>query len=297
MLGPPREDFQRHRRSDTLLCMGSLLPIAPDELDEVDRFLADPPHVHLYLRSRLPVPGAGRAYVYREEGEIRGVALFGSGQNLVLAGDSAGFARQLAVLAGRTERSWVMVVGRFRDATLFLEDYLAGSRRRPRLDRAQAFYVQTPDTLPDLREPELRRATMEDLSDLTLASARMSAEDFELDVFKIDHEIVRRRLLEKIRDGRSWLRREDGLLSFKADLAVLEPYGGQVEGVYTAESRRRGGRASRGMAEIGHRLLAEVPALTLHVSVRNLPAVRAYENAGYVRTDELRLAILPYVRR
>jgi len=277
--------------------MGSLLPFDPGDRGLVDEFLADPPHVHIYLRSRITDPDAGRGYVYREDGEILGFALFGSGQNLVLAGESPEFIAELAKLAVRLERAWVMVVGPISGTTLFMGRYAEGGRRRARLDRAQAFCVQALDTLPDLGEPSLRLATEEDLDELTVASGRMSAEDFEIDPWRIDRTIVKRRMREKIADGRSFVMREDGRLAFKADLAVRTASGAQIEGVYTAEDLRGKGIASRCMTEIGRRVLADLPVLTLHVSVVNHAALKAYERAGYVRTAELRLAIFPYVLR
>ena len=69
------------------------------------------------------------------------------------------------------------------------------------------------------------------------------------------------------------------------------PPGAQVEGVFTAEDRRGQGIASRCMAELGRRLLAEVPLVTLHASERNTAALRAYERAGYRQVDRLRLVI------
>jgi ribosomal protein S18 acetylase RimI-like enzyme len=277
--------------------MGTLLPYDPGDRDAVDAFLAEPPHLHIYLRSRFDDPDAGRGFVYREGGGITGFALFGSGQNLVLAGDRPGFLAELSKLAVRLERTWVMVLGPFAATTLFMDHYAEGGRRKPRLDRAQAFCVQTRETLPDVREPDLRLAETGDLEDLTVASARMSAEDFEIDPWKIDRTIVRRRMEAKVADGRSFVLRRDGYLAFKADLAVRVAEGAQIEGVFTAEDLRGQGIASRGMAEIGHRVLEELPVLTLHVSVRNHPALKAYERAGYVRTDELRLAIFPYQLR
>jgi len=277
--------------------MGSLLPYDPLDHDAVGEFLARSPHVHLYLQSRFADPAAGRGFVYREGDGIRGFALFGTGQNLVLAGEDPEFAAELAKLAVRLERSWVMVLGPWPAATRFMDRYAEGGRRRPRLDRPQAFCVQTPDTLPELREPALRLAAKEDIEDLTVASARMSADDFEIDPWKIDRAIVRRRMEEKLADDRSFVLREGDGLAFKADLAVRVAEGGQIEGVYTAEALRGRGIASRCMAEIGHRVLTELPVLTLHVSVRNRPALIAYERAGYVRIAELRLAIFPYTLR
>ena len=156
--------------------------------------------------------------------------------------------------------------------------------------------VQTPGCLPSCREPALRIATKQDLDVLSGASARMSAEDFDLDLYLIDREKVRAGLAAKVARKHSFALMENHEVVFKADLSVLCERGGQVEGVYTAEDRRGRGIATRCMAEIGHRLLGTVPMLSLHVASDNLPAFCAYEKSGYRRQAELRLAIYPYVR-
>jgi ribosomal protein S18 acetylase RimI-like enzyme len=263
----------------------------------VESFLRHPDGLHLYLLSRLEPPLRGIGFVFRREDRIEGFAWIGTGQNLVLAGEDDEFLRAVADLAAEHERSWLMGVGPWGATTDFLGRYLPKGTRTPRLDRSQGFYVQKPDTLPPLREPTLAAATPADREEVTGAAARMSAEDFEIDLWRIDRDAVRRGVTRRIREGRTWVCRRDGHLAFKVDVELSPPHGGQVEGVYTEESLRGHGIASRCMAELGHRLLDDLPMLTLHVSTANTPALRAYENAGYRRAAELRLAIFPHPRR
>ena len=274
--------------------MTELAPYRPADRSDVEGFLRRPNGLHVYLESRLDTD-AGDAFVHRRRGTVEGFAWFGRGRNLVLAGEEPEFLRALAGVAREFEKAWVMVVGPSGPVTDFIADYHRGTERRPRLDRSQGYYLQTRETLPDRREPSLRLATERDVAELAPAAARMSGEDFEIDVWRIDREAVRRNILEKVRNERVWLFRdfEDGELAFKADLAVTAPSGVQVEGVYTPERFRGRGIASRCMSELGHRLLANHPLVSLHVSSTNTPACRAYENAGYRRTAELRLAIYP----
>jgi predicted GNAT family acetyltransferase len=276
--------------------MGSLEPHTPDLNAEVADFLRYPAGLHLYLQDRLEAGTGGRSFVYCHRGRVRGFAFLGDGQNFVLAGDDQSFLRDLAAFAAANEKKWQLVLGPWSEVTDFLDLYRRRCSRKARLDRTQAFMVQTSEGLPSLREPALRLATADDLDTLSGASARMSAEDFELDLYLIDREKVRAGLAKKVAADRSFVLAEGGEVIFKADLSVLSPLGGQVEGVFTTEDRRGRGIASRCMTEIGRRLLGKVPMLTLHVAADNTAAFRAYEKAGYRREAELRLAIYPYVR-
>jgi len=273
--------------------VAGLTAYTPDDREEIEAFLGDPPSLHAYLLSRLGRDDEGQAFVHRKRGRTVGAAWIGSGRNLVFAGEDEEFLEALAALALERERRWVMAVAPYAPASRFLELLAGRTRRRPRLDRAQAYYVVDADSLADLREPELRPATDGDLGALTAASARMSAEDFEIEPWRIDRAAVRRRVARKIREGRAFLYEEEGEVVFKADFAFCDPAGGQVEGVYTVGHRRGEGIASRCMAELCRRGLEEMPELTLHVSLRNAGAIRAYERAGFRRIGELRLTIFP----
>ena len=190
-----------------------------------------------------------------------------------------------------------MVVGPWGPVSDFMARYLPRGTRKPRLDRPQGFYVQNPDSVAALHEPDLVRAASSDRDAVTGAAARMSAEDFEIDLWRIDREAVRKGVSRRVEEGRTWICRANGVLAFKVDLEPCPPHGAQVEGVFTTEALRGHGIASRCMAELGHRMLSELPMLTLHVSSVNTAACRAYENAGYRRVAELRLAIFPHSRR
>ncbi len=276
--------------------MGTLKPHSPDLDDDVAEFLRRPPGLHLYLLDRLDAGLGGRSFTFVHRGRVEGFAFIGDGQNLVLAGDGRPFLRDLAAFAAANERAWQLALGPWSETTDFLDAYHRITTRRPRLDRPQTYMVQTADRLPPLSEPALRLATPADLDILSGASARMSAEDFDLDLYLIDREKVRAGLAAKVAKGRSFVLLEDREVVFKADLSLLCERGGQIEGVYTAEDRRGEGVATRCMTEIGRRLLDTVPMLTLHVAADNLPAWKAYEKSGYHRKAELRLAIYPYVR-
>lgn len=270
-----------------------LAPYTADDRDEVAPFLSRPRGVHLYLLDRLDALDRGRGFVGRAAGRVVGFAWFGAGKNLALAGDDPEFLRGLVGRALELERAWLMVVGPYGPVTDFLRSYMRNTTRRPRLDRSQGFFVQDTGTLPKQREPGLVPATPDDLDDLAAAAARMSAEDFEIDLYRIDRQALRRGLEEKVRWGRSFVLRDAGRLAFKVDLAVLSPEGCQVEGVFTETALRGRGIATRCMTELGHRMLGETPYLSLHVNSTNTPALKAYERSGYRRKGEFRLAIFP----
>ena len=273
--------------------MEPLVPYEPADLTEVLQFLERPDGAHIYLASRLSPPERGRGWIYREKAEMRGFGWIGAGRNVLLAGADDGFVRAMAEILATEESAWVMIVGRWTPVSHILDLYHRQTARRPRLDRSQKYYVQTRDTVSDLREPGLRRATPEDLDDLAAAAARMSAEDFEIDLSNINRPAVRAAVEVKIAEERSFVLRDRGELIFKTDLACRGPEGAQVEGVFTLESRRGRGIASRCLAELGHRVLDTIPRVTLHVATRNHAARTAYENAGFRHEGELRLCIYP----
>ncbi len=262
---------------------------------EVTDFLAHPDGLHLYAIDRSRRESEGRSLVYRQRGRVLGYAFFGRGQNLVLVGDDPGFLTTLGAFAAGSERTWQLVLGPWSQVTDFLDIYRRKGTRKARLDRTQTFMVQRRESLTDLAEPALRAARAEDLDELAGASARMSAEDFDIDLSRIDREKVRAGLAPKVAAGQSYLIERDGRIVFKADVSLLCPEGAQVEGVFTAEGYRGQGIAKRAMTELGRRHLDQVPHLTLHVAADNTPACKAYEAAGYRRVTELRLAIFPFV--
>ena len=81
--------------------------------------------------------------------------------------------------------------------------------------------------------------------------------------------------------GWSWAWIERGEVVFKAELSAWTPDVVQVQGVFTAPSRRGRGVATAGMTAICAMLLESVPLVTLYVNGFNHTAIRLYHRVGF----------------
>lgn len=138
----------------------------------------------------------------------------------------------------------------------------------------------------------IRPARPDELDRVADMAARMMAEDLGEDPRARDPEghlrLVRARLLA----GRVLVAEADGELVFKLDVGTRTEEGAQVGGTWVPPHRRGAGLATAGMRAATRLLLAQVPAVTLHVNEANAPAVRAYLAAGFRPAAAFRLASL-----
>jgi len=73
---------------------------------------------------------------------------------------------------------------------------------------------------------------------------------------------------------------------FKAELSAGTPDVVQVQGVFTAPSRRRRGVATAGMTALCSLLLESVPLVTLYLNGYNQAALRVYQRVGFEQQGE-----------
>ena len=91
--------------------------------------------------------------------------------------------------------------------------------------------------------------------------------------------------------GRDW--HGAARLEFKADIGALAGGVAQIQGVYVPPELRGQGIASAGMAAVAAQVSARYQAqVHLYVNDFNLPAVRAYEKAGFVTAGEYATVLL-----
>jgi predicted GNAT family acetyltransferase len=104
---------------------------------------------------------------------------------------------------------------------------------------------------------------------------------------------VQQRVATSIRREASWVIEFDGQVAAKIDVSIeSRRRGAQLAGVYVDRRWRSRGLARRGIADLSNRLLrAGMPCVTLHVRADNIPALRAYEAAGYVQRRRWLLAL------
>jgi GNAT superfamily N-acetyltransferase len=166
-------------------------------------------------------------------------------------------------------------------------------RFTPRLRYDQRLY--TLDRCPN--EPVaagFRLAVPADQPRLLLPSARMEEEDLGRNPMILDpvqHDTVVR---DRIRARRTWVIERDGEIVFHINVGTQLAHACQVGGTYVPPALRGRGLASAGMRSLARTILRghateSSRMLTLHVNEANLPAVRCYEQAGFVRSIPFRL--------
>lgn len=161
---------------------------------------------------------------------------------------------------------------------------------RPRTWFDQRLYVcPAPTPGPRLR---LRPARPDELPLVAAMSAAMMREDLGVDPQADDPEDFLARTRARVLSGRCLLGLEDDRVVFKVDVGSRYGQGTQVGGTYVPMEARGRGVATAGMRALCDALGSRTPRVSLHVNEANLPAVRSYERAGFVRDAAFRLAAL-----
>lgn len=272
-------------------------PVGSDGARALEVFLASDPVKNLFVIGVLEEHGAtGRAggppiqfVALRAGGAIDAVAFVGGyGALVVPAAGSPAAAEAL----GRFLRATGTVVRRAVGERAAVDALWAGAQGgAARLFRAQRLYKLTADDLGPQVLPELRLANEQDLDALVAASAAMQKEDLGEDPLASDPDGFARRVLWRVRAGRTYLVRRGGKVVFKVDIGTLCRHGAQIEGVWTDPAERGKGVATLGVGQICRTLLARLPRITLHVNEANQAAVRVYEKVGFVPAAPFRVAL------
>jgi ribosomal protein S18 acetylase RimI-like enzyme len=269
----------------------ALATLRRDETAEVLAYMARDPIETVFLRGLILRAGLdlgrqhGRFVSYRRpDGELGGVMLLSS---LVVPYATAPEApAAMADLLRRSPYPIRNLVGR-RETVEALWAATGPWRPLPRLVRAsQPVYCVDQGTHRHFPAPDLRRAQLEDLDQLMQAGAAMMIEEVEEDPLLTRPDQYRSFVRDRILRGEEFVWIDSEGLRFKCNVSSRTPEAAQIEGVYTPVSRRRQGYAMHGLSETCHRLLAQVPTLTLYVNDFNLPAIRLYERLGFQRIGE-----------
>jgi len=260
-------------------------PLDPKHEAAVEELLLQDPAVNLFLLAMLDLGLDRTAWLGVEGPEERmlAVAITLPGLTVPFAPDPA-HARAIGVALATTHRPDTLVGPRAAcDALL-----AAWTPDRPAVSHAQRLYVA--ETPPVAGELDVVRAAPADAAQIAELAAAMEREDLGRDPARdpVAHRAV---VDERIADGRSWIARQDGAISFMVHVGTRHPLGAQIGGTYVPPRFRGQGLSVRGMAVVTRALLAEHPRVTLHVREANTPAVRAYERVGFRRAAAFRLTI------
>ena len=261
--------------------------LAPHDVAPALLIAGQRPYAHCYLTALL------------EQGKLADLAGVFDGQDLVAVASVAGncvstdlqplSALALADFLARTGRHVASIVCRAPDVAL-LWDALAGRWGSPRDVRtAQPLLVLS--QAPRVPIDHLVRRSRADEVDVVLPCC---VEMFtgEVGVSPIAGGLApayRRRIEQTIATGKSFIRRDERGLVFKAEIGSVSSAACQVQGVWVRPDRRGEGISAPAMAAVAVEAMRSIaPAVELYVNDFNTVARKTYERVGFEQVDTFR---------
>ena len=267
--------------------IGSVRTITGRDVPTAQALLAADPVANCFVASRLHVGGADP---WRLGGELLGYFADDGLQSLVYCGANlvpvattpasrAAFADRLRPV-GRRCSSFVGPADQVLDLWRLLEPAW-GPAREVRDDQPVMVIDGPPAVRPD---DAVRAATMADLDVLVPACVDMFTA--EVGVSPVAGGMAgayRSRVAEIVRSGRSFVRIEDDVVVFKAEVGAVAQDVCQVQGVWV-DPRWRGRRHSEaGMAAVVDLARESIaPRVSLYVNCYNTAARKSYRAVGFV---------------
>jgi uncharacterized protein len=258
--------------------MVAITRLIEPRLEQVLEFCAEDPVERVYLEETAR-SGPGRLLAALE-GE-RVTSLCHVGANLVPSGADAAVFADVAV-ASRPK----MLIGN-EEAVSDLWAAIARRMPVPREDRpGQPVFAIT--EAPEPGETGLRSATRADFDLLLPACAATHEGELGVDPLAGDTEGFRRRTMQQIEEGRSWIWSGEGRILFKAEASAWTPSAVQLQQVWVDPDVRGRGFAQRGLRDLVRLLLERVPRVCLFVRADNPAAIRLYDAIGMDRVGTYR---------
>lgn len=236
------------------------------------------------ILSGVPLGRGGQMWGWFEDGHL--VSACWSGANLVVAEATPA---AVDAFAGRAEHEGRRCSSIFGPAepTLALWQRLSGQWGRAREIRPSQPLMRMDAASPLPGDPLVRRAELDDLGVLIPACVAMFIE--EVGYSPVDSDggwSYRARIEHLVRTGRSFLRRHNDTVVFKAEVGAVSRTVAQIQGVYVHPYYRGTGLAAPGMASVVNQTLQVVPTVSLYVNDYNTRAIAAYERVGFRRVGE-----------
>jgi hypothetical protein len=249
-------------------------------------FLSRAPYDNVYIYSLIEAR-TGPMYVARDpDGRIRGIGY--DGPNLVFAVGKPEDVDPFVAssLGGRSTR---MIVGPRPAVERFWKNAKGRFARPSAVRESQPVYALLPERFVSRKERptvDVGVATLDELDELALQSARMAAGEFgAAPPARVDPGF-RGRTAQTISSGRFWRARRNGRLIFQCYVGGISPQTAQIQGVWAPPDARGNGDATYAFSVICKKLLREHASLSLYVNGFNERAIALYERVGYTRVSE-----------
>jgi predicted GNAT family acetyltransferase len=131
-------------------------------------------------------------------------------------------------------------------------------------------------------DPRVRPARFNEVDLVMPAAAAMFTEEIGYPPYRGPGYLYRQGIASLIRQGRTFVRVDDGEVVFKADVGSVALGVAQVQGVWVAPRWRGKGLAVPAMAAVVEQVRAEIaPVVTLYVNDFNTPARATYARVGF----------------
>lgn len=210
-------------------------------------------------------------------GQLEGVALVGHATLLETVSDRALAA--LAQVARECSDTHMIMAEKERVAD-FWSHYADAGRRQRLACREWLFELSWPIEARE-RIAELRLARVNELELVVPVQAELAFAESGVNPLQVDPQGFRERCLRRIKQGRTWVVVESGLLIFKADVVSKTPEVNYLEGIWLREDRRHQNAGTRLMLDLMRRLLEETKSICLLVNETNEWAQGFYRKCGF----------------
>jgi uncharacterized protein len=170
------------------------------------------------------------------------------------------------------------------DMVLPLWNALSPTWGAPRAVRACQPVLSTAGPLPPgvKSDPQVRPARFDEVDLVMPAAAAMFTEEIGYPPYRGSGQLYRQGIASLIREGRTFVRVDDGEVVFKADVGSVALGVAQVQGVWVAPRCRGKGLAGAAMAAVVEQVRAEIAGVvTLYVNDFNTPARATYARVGF----------------
>lgn len=270
--------------------------LGPQDADALRALLSKDPVHNLYLLGLLEEFGItqrGRvpfAFYGRFDNKVLTAAVFVGGEGgLVVPSASDATATSVIADALATTLKLRATVGEKPAVDALVRSLCRG---KPRLSRNQRLFAVSADDLGPFTNPLLRLAREEDVAKLLPLAQGFVREALERDPLAEDPMGYEARIVQRVRQRRTYVLEESGALVFKVDIGSRSQYGAELEGLYTVPSERRKGHATLCLGQISRHLLSSLPRLTLRIDERDESTARIARKVGYLAGRTQRLVLV-----